>query len=122
MKHKFKKGQLVSYKFRNNAGKTEKGLGHILGRRSRYYLIKPNLGTEVVKVYCNQTFEIAVPPTDTVVNETPEKDVLDEKKSTFDTARIVGHIFALGERMYNYFCYTIAAITIAAAVVILVLK
>lgn len=29
MTHKFKKGQLVSYKFRNNAGKTEKGFGHI---------------------------------------------------------------------------------------------
>lgn len=54
--------------------------------------------------------------------KTPEKDVLAEKKYTFDTARIVGHIFALGERMYNYFCYTIVAIIIAAAVLIFVLK
>lgn len=82
MTHKFKKGQLVQYKFRNNAGKTEKGFGHIQARRSRYYLIKPNMGTEVVKVYCNQTFEIAVPPTATVFNEMPKKDTLKEKKES----------------------------------------
>lgn len=115
MAHKFKKGQLVSYKFKNNAGNTEKGFGHIKARRARFYLIKPNSGAEIIKVYSNQIKEIPVPQT---MVTTPKKDVLSEKKDIFVMDSIMQQIFELREQLEYYFFFTIITVIISASVIL----
>lgn len=118
MTHKFKKGQLVSYKFKNNAGNTEKGFGHIQARRARFYLIKPNSRAEIIKVYSNQIKEITIPSNALVVNETPKKDSIGEPNYTFDTDLIMRQIFELREQLEYFFFFTVITVIISACMIL----
>lgn len=121
MAHKFKKGQLVSYRLKTKDGQIQIGFGNIQGRRGRFYLIKIKAQEEPMRVYSNKVREIKVPKNSTVV-ETKECNNTQSPIPRFDMYEIVGRINYLAQTAYKLYYVQLVAMVVIATIVIWALR